>query len=136
MILTLIRTRSTHIYTAGKLFIDGKFECFTLEDPYREKKIKGETRIPSGSFEVWLRYSPKFTPRLGHNTLWLKSVPNFDYVLIHPGNKTTDTEGCILVGKKEEAGNLYNSRAAYFALYDKVKGAAENKTLFLTIIDL
>lgn len=136
MILTIVRVKSDPKYTVGKLYVDGLFQCFTLEDPFRKKKIQGQTRIPSGAYQVLLRYSPKFSERIGHHMLWLAEVEGFQYVLIHPGNTVYDTEGCILVGQKEENGELRNSRAAYFALYDKVKPAAEKKELFLTIIDL
>ena len=38
--------------TLGKLYVDGEFECYTLEDAYRPKKIKGKTRIPSGLYAL------------------------------------------------------------------------------------
>lgn len=136
MILTLVRTKSTPEYTVGKLFIDGKLECFTLEDPFRKKKIQGQTRIGSGVYNILLRFSPKFTPRYAHNMLWVSEVENFEYILIHPGNTVDDTDGCILVGQKEDKGTLANSRIAYFGLYDKVSPAANKKELSMVIIDL
>lgn len=132
MILTLNRFKNEPTYTMGNLSIDGKFECNTLEDPHRKVKIRKETRIPKGRYQVLLRYSPKFTPRYGHNMLWITKVPGFEYVLIHPGNKTTDTDGCILVGKASGS-TLLNSRKTYFDLYDKVHVAASKKELFLEI---
>ena len=44
--------------TLGILFdvTDGrKFLCFTLEDEAREVKVKGETRIPAGTYKLKLR---------------------------------------------------------------------------------
>ena len=38
--------------TLGLMFVDGEFECFTLEDEYRAEKVKGETRIPAGTYKV------------------------------------------------------------------------------------
>jgi len=35
--------------------VDGQFVCFGLEDEYREDKVAGETRIPSGTYQVALR---------------------------------------------------------------------------------
>ena len=42
----LIKTENS---TIGELTIDGKFECYTLEDKEREVKIKSETAIPKGA---------------------------------------------------------------------------------------
>ena len=43
-------------YTIGKLYIDGKYFCDTLEDQVRdlakERKIPGRTAIPAGVYEV------------------------------------------------------------------------------------
>lgn len=135
MILSLVRYWSNTDRTLGKLFIDGKFECFTLEDEFRNQKIKGETRIPAGSYKVELRYSPKFTPRLMHEMLWLKDVPGFEFILIHPGNDDDDTEGCILVGKNTSGPVLLRSREAYFELYNKICTKAKDKDLSITVID-
>ena len=42
-------------YTIGRLDVDGKFFCDTLEDRVRdlsrERKIAGETAIPAGCYE-------------------------------------------------------------------------------------
>lgn len=38
----------TNDSTIGELSVDGKFECFTLEDRVRPVKIKGEAAIPLG----------------------------------------------------------------------------------------
>lgn len=135
MIICLHRIESTPKYTVGKVYVDGKFICYSLEDPFHEKKIKGRTRIPSGSYQVLLRFSPKFSPRLGHSTLWVTDVPNYEYILFHPGNTVDDTDGCILVGRAHSKGVLSTSRPAYFDLYETVNEAAKKKELWLTIIE-
>ena len=42
-------------YTIGRLFVDGKYFCDTLEDRCRdldkEKKVMNETAIPEGTYE-------------------------------------------------------------------------------------
>jgi len=48
MKITVKRTHRTNISTIGELYIDGVFECYTLEDIEREVKIKSETAIPKG----------------------------------------------------------------------------------------
>ena len=52
MELSLIRKEFTTESTIGDLLIDGKFYSFALEDMYRDKKIKGVTAIPYGTYEM------------------------------------------------------------------------------------
>lgn len=48
--MKLLLKREPHPdYTVGKLYVDGEYECFTLEDPVRETKIYGQTAIPYGT---------------------------------------------------------------------------------------
>ena len=97
-------------YTVGRLYVDGKFFCNTLEDTVRdlnrERKIPGKTAIPYGEYKVVFNWSPKF----GRNLPRLLIVPAFDGILIHPGNTADDSSGCILVGKNTEVGRLTESR--------------------------
>lgn len=101
-------------YTIGRFFVDGKLFCNSLEDTVRvidangAGKIKGQTAIPAGRYRVVFNWSPKF----GRNLPRLLDVPFFDGILIHPGNSTLETDGCILVGYNTEAGRLTNSRDA------------------------
>lgn len=97
-------------YTVGRLFVDGKLFCNTLEDTVRdlsnEKKVYGKTAIPYGEYKVVYNWSPKF----GRNLPRLLNVPAFEGILIHPGNTADDSAGCILVGKNTEVGRLTESR--------------------------
>lgn len=97
-------------YTVGRLFVDGKFFCNTLEDTVRdlsnEKKVYGKTAIPYGEYRVVYNWSPKF----GRNLPRLLNVPAFEGILIHPGNTADDSAGCILVGRNTEVGRLTESR--------------------------
>lgn len=99
-------------YTIGRLYINGKLWCNTLEDTVREiddngnGKIKGKTAIPAGKYKVIFNYSPKF----GRQMPRLLNVPHFDGILIHSGNTAADSEGCILVGYNNEVGRLSHSR--------------------------
>lgn len=110
--------------TFSKIYIDGVYECFGLEDPKREKKVHSETAIPDGVYKLDLRYSPKFSSRFNHNMLWVRDVPNFEYILIHWGNTTVDTAGCLLLGKRLGVvkGRLaiLDSITAYTNFYKKV----------------
>ena len=73
MQIKLQRKIFTSTSTIGEIYIDDEFECLTLEDPVREKKIKNVTAIPSGSYEIALNHSPKF----GRTMPRLKDVPNY-----------------------------------------------------------
>ena len=55
MKLSIYRLNDNGQSTIGVLLIDGKFQGFTIEDEFRTIKIKGETRIPSGTYKVILR---------------------------------------------------------------------------------
>lgn len=143
MILTLQRETESDEWTQGKLFIDGEFECFTLEDQSQDKKVMHETRIPAGTFKVLLRtvgshhsrYSKKF-PVMHKGMLHLQQVPGFQYILIHIGNTDDDSSGCILVGKFFKSGKLISSTLAYLSLYKKVVDAAAEDNLWITIKEI
>lgn len=114
MKLTLQRTHANELRTWGKLFVDGVFVCYTLEDAVREVrgqpvsvwKVQGATAIPSTTFTehpyiVTLENSPRF----GSDTLTINDVPRYVGVRMHAGNTEADTEGCVLLGSAiNEAG--------------------------------
>jgi hypothetical protein len=105
-ILKIKRIAFKEKYTIGKLYINGEYFCDTLEDAVREKKIKHETAIPKGEYEVIMYNSPRFKRLLP----LLKDVPNFTGILIHRGNTNADTSGCILVGENKKVGMVLNSK--------------------------
>lgn len=108
MRLEVIRHAFKPTYTIGKLYIDGKYFCDTLEDVVRKgPKVMHETAIPAGTYEVILNMSPRFKKVLPR----LLNVPGFDGILIHAGNTSKDTSGCILVGQNKEVGKVINSQA-------------------------
>ena len=138
MKLDVVRTQFGADATNGLLFVDGKFECFTLEDQVREgSKIMKETAIPLGEYEIKFRniggYDSKYRARYGtdwHNgMLELQDVPNFTYILIHTGNTDEHTAGCLLVGEtqqdldKGKDGFVGGSGDAYKKFYPKVRDA-------------
>lgn len=133
-----IKTINTHgpNATIGALYVDGKFECFTLEDREQpDGKVYGETRIPAGEYEIALRkdspmankYDRRYRETMHDGMLWLRDVPGFEWVYIHIGNTDKDTSGCILVGEGVQmdmrGGKLSRSRPAYLHLYPQVLGA-------------
>ena len=124
------RTIKTGKSTIGEMFVDGVFQCFTLEDTERKfgVKVYGETAIPLGTYPVTLEFSPKFCRRVPH----IQNVPGFSSILIHPGNTDADTEGCVLVGKTHAPDFIGQSRIAFEELFRKLDGATD---ITITIVD-
>lgn len=112
-------------YTIGRLFVDGKYVCDTLEDKVREPgvKVAGKTAIPAGRYRVIVNVSPKF----GRELPRLLDVPGFEGILIHRGNTPEDTAGCILVGENRAKGKVLNSTPYELRLVQMVKEAIERK---------
>lgn len=151
MKIQLKRTCFKPTCTIGELFIDGKHDCWTLEDQVREPGVKvwGATAIPAGTYELKLEWSRKF----GRLMLFLQDVPNFTGVQIHWGNDERDTHGCILVGKHADKINgvisasitcelCKNSddrwscmHAAFNPLFRKISGACSKGSTCITITD-
>ena len=131
MQLTVEREPSTEESTPGSLFVNGVFECFTLEDVVREVpgvkvvdwKIAGRTAIPAGTYQVGIDFSNRFGKDMPH----LLDVPGFDGVRIHSGNTSADTEGCILLGQNRNGlDEVINSRPAFNAFFPKLQQAINN----------
>ena len=149
MEINVYRTSLQSVTTTGSMIIDGSFECLTLEDRVRKKKIYGESAIPAGKYQIGLRhygghhakYSRKF-PELHRAMIQVLNVPNFSDILIHIGNTHVDSLGCILVGNhvtnnKLEMGRLSDSTGAYISMYKKVIAAFDRgEIVTLTIKNL
>lgn len=130
MNLKLVRKTFTEESTIGELSVNGKFECFTLEDKVRAVKIHGKTAIPTGIYEVVITFSDRFRKQL---PLFL-NVPNFAGIRIHAGNTAADTEGCILVGTSKAPNFVGGSRAAFKALFPKLQKALTKEKIFIEVI--
>ena len=139
MHLELRRVLSTADCTLGYLWVDGGFECFSLEDPVREigpngeGKVPGSTAIPAGTYPVVVNTSQRF----GRLMPRLLQVPHFDGILIHKGNTAEDTHGCILVGREILGDNrLVRSTEAFDHLFPQlVKASQEGQEIDITITD-
>ena len=117
------------------LFIDGIFECYTLEDQYQAVKVMHETCIPEGVYDIEFRktggFHAKYSERYKnahYGMLHIQNVPNFTYILIHSGNTDEHTSGCLIVGETQqdldmnESGFIGHSGTAYKKMYTKVAG--------------
>jgi hypothetical protein len=95
--------------TSGYLAVNGNVAAYTLERPWIDNE-QNISSIPAGKYKGTLRYD--------HTDLWrieLLDVPGRTNVQIHIGNKTDETQGCILVGRKlgEDLCSLKESAPAY-----------------------
>lgn len=152
MKLLLRRIALRNTYTIGKLYINGAYECDTIEDRVRdlnhngkfdngEVKLYSETAIPYGTYQVRLDIqSPKYSRRKAYSRCngylpRLMNVPDFDGILIHIGNTAADSAGCIIVGKNKEVGKVLYSTDTFWALYAKLKKAADaGETITIEIV--
>lgn len=125
MLLTLRRVKAVGESTAGELYVNGIFACYSLEDRVRPagEKVPGKTAIPAGRYRVIITMSARFKRMLP----LLLGVPNFEGVRIHAGNTATDTEGCILVGQRIDLGwdRVWESRAALAELQPRIQEALD-----------
>ena len=108
----------SRVYVDGQRLGDGQHYCNALEDPDRgltsemsvdevlEKKVYGQTAIPTGRYLVTMSWSPKFKQMMP----LVNAVKGFTGVRLHPGNSNKDTEGCILFGVNDKIGWISNSR--------------------------
>ena len=136
MKIEVLRYNSDEDHTNSVILVNGKYQCDGLEDEYRRTKVKHETRIPDGEYQITFRnvggFHQRYLDRYGSEwhkgMLWVRNVPNFEYILIHAGNHDDHTSGCLLVGSanKNDANFIGQSRDAYEKLYPKVRNALLN----------
>lgn len=123
MEIKVIRKEFTERSTIGEMLINGEFLCYTLEDMVRDgEKVPGKTAIPYGKYDVVINFSNRFQKYMP----LLMNVTNFSGIRIHPGNKATDTEGCILLGNYRNKDEITDSRTAFNKLM-KILTSVEKK---------
>lgn len=137
MKITLIRIANRPTYCIGKLYIDGIYQCDVLEDVDRglddsmtvdeilKKKVKGQTAIPTGTYPIYITYSPKYKKKMP----LVDNVKGYSGIRIHSGNTHKDTEGCLLVGKNKEVGKVLESRVTFNQLYKILTETKERITI-------
>lgn len=133
MIIKLVRIAKQDTYTIGHLYIDNEYFCDTIEDKVRdlskEKKVYGQTAIPSGSYKITWTYSNKFKKYMP----LINNVPQFDGIRIHSGNTAKDTLGCIIVGQNKKKGMVINSRETVDKLYPIIEKACKTQSVTIQI---
>ena len=153
MKLEVLRFSSQEDSSSGLLFevseLGRKFLCYTLEDERRALKVKGETRVPAGTYNIKLRkeggFHARYTKKYGgfhRGMLHICDVPNFKWILLHTGNTDEHTAGCLIVGDSQENniiikdGFIGKSGNAYKRIYPAIAKAIEkNEEVTIEYID-
>jgi hypothetical protein len=141
MNLKLVRTTKTPDSTIGELYINDTFECFILEDTDRglnqsmateeikEKKVYAKTAIPSGKYEIAITFSNRFQKYLP----LVINVKGYEGIRIHPGNTSSDTEGCLLPGTSRTINKVLESKKAFNSLFNKLKAVEKKEKITIEI---
>jgi hypothetical protein len=143
MELQLKRETFTDESTIGTLSIEGKFECFILEDKDRglndnltleqilKVKVYGKTAIPYGRYEVDWTMSARFKVMMPI----LLNVKGYSGIRIHKGNTEIDSLGCLLCGTRKKNNMVTESTLATKNLYAKIENAKkQGQRIFITIV--
>lgn len=143
MELQLKREIFTDISTIGSLTIDGKFECYILEDKDRginntltleqimRVKVYGKTAIPYGRYEIDWTMSARFKKMMPI----LLNVVGWSGIRIHSGNSELDSLGCLLCGTRKITNRITESTIATNKLYAKIEAAKkQGQKIFITIV--
>lgn len=142
-------------YTIGKMLIDGKYFCDTLEDKDRglnssmlesqikEIKVYGETAIPIGTYKIDMNtISPKFSKYPFYQEVCKGKIPRligvkgFNGILIHvaDGYKGASlVQGCIGIGKNKIKGGLLEGKETFKKLYS-ILSSCNNDQIEIEII--
>jgi hypothetical protein len=130
MRLVLQRKWATEVSTIGELLIDGRFECYTLEDAVRTgPKVPGKTAIPAGTYKVIIDMSTRFKKLMPH----ILDVKGFSGVRIHSGNTSENTEGCPITGRIRKKDYVGESKLAFDVFFAKLQAAKETTIQILDV---
>ena len=116
--------------TMGLLFIDDQFFCYTLEPSWKNNGFN--SCIPDGTYKL-LHYT---TAKYGKCLIigWVKKRTG---ILIHRGNTSKDTTGCILVGHGvgfiDSSRAVLNSAVAFMSLMTRLSRFNKMKITIKTI---
>ena len=153
MRIELTRHYNCPTYSIGRIRVDNKYICDTIEDTdrgldqswslaeIRKKKVYKQTAIPTGTYTVTLNVqSPKFAQYKYYKDKCrgyvprLLLVPGYDGILIHCGSSAASSAGCIIVGFNTIKGRVTRSKEAWEELYGILKAASDrNEKITITI---
>lgn len=107
--------------TRGLLYVNGEYECYTLE-PAKKDGDEKPRAIPAGTYNVVLRMSEKHKRMVPG----VEDVPGFSDIEIHPGNYPSDTLGCLLVGTDSARDLILHAQDAFHTLMEKLQPHFDN----------
>ena len=130
--MDIIRIEHSDAYCIGVFMIDGELTGVTMELPWRNNK-REESCIPDGTYRCKRRYSElvsRITRGSIKDTFEVMDVPGRSGILIHPGNTTEDTLGCILLGRnagvlRSPVRAVLNSGLTFASFMDMARGTDE-----------
>lgn len=134
--LTLARYEHSAALTRGLLLdSDGHLLAYTLEDPdptWMAQHADEPRCIPRGIYPLRARRAGRWPGILRRRfgaafgcSIEVADVPGRTAILIHPGNRTADTRGCILPGLGVDGDAVTSSRAAWRRIAARVLPALE-----------
>lgn len=138
LVKAVVKTQES---TISRLYINGRFECYILEDVDRglkqlmpldqlkKLKVDAKTAIPEGKYMLATSFSNRFQKVLPV----LLNVPAYEGIRIHSGNYPEDTEGCLLTGNGIAKDMVTDSRMAFESLFTKIKKLLETGTIEITL---
>lgn len=118
--VTIERYESSTECTMGRLLINEKEICNTLELPWIDNK-NGISSIPLGTYSGRIRTDGGSSGKKSWR-IELNNVPGRTYIQIHLGTRPSQIEGCILVGARANFSecNLGDSESTRAAM-EKIK---------------
>ena len=118
--IRLIRKWETKISTIGEFTIDGsEIKGYILEEKGPDTTTSGiEQRVPVGTYNLKWHNGKK---QKGVLKLYNDVVSESRAILIHSGNKASETEGCLLVGTSKSVDYVGVSKPKLSEINDFVK---------------
>jgi len=92
-------------------------------------KVKSETAIPTGTYEIAWTFSNRFQRFMPE----LLNVPGFGGIRIHVGNKEVDTDGCLLLGLTRTTNSILSSKAAIKLFETQLLKTMKKEKVFIKI---
>ena len=118
---------SNNLCTMGKLYDGDNLICHTFELPWLKNAINVSC-IPAGEYRIKMTNSNKFGP-----TYKVFNVDSRSDILIHKGNTTYDTQGCIMPCSTFGLVNGLWAGLSSKNAYDKLMALLEGENHTLTI---